>query len=176
MATSLASFLDSSIEMLSRPYSVNASVIIPPGGAAGVIACCGSGVGGYSLFMQDRHVFFVHNYLGLLEIRASSRQIVRDGALRIRFSFEPPHDVDAANAHGAPGVGRLFFNGRLVGLQRFPVAIPLAFPLGAGFTIGRNPGSPISTLYEPPYPFSGRIITATYEGGAQRQTHRVHLR
>jgi len=37
MATPLASMLDDAVELLSRPYSVHASVIIPPGGAQGVI-------------------------------------------------------------------------------------------------------------------------------------------
>ena len=164
MATPLASIFDNAAEMLTRPYSVNASVIIPPGGATGVVACCGSGLGGYCLFMQDHHVFFVHNYLGLLEIRAQSRHTARDGALRIRFSFEPPRDTSEIKDHAVHGVGRLFFDGRLVGLQRFPVNIPLSFPLGAGFTIGRNPGSAISTLYEAPYPFTGRIVSATCDG------------
>lgn len=164
MATPLASMLDDAVELLSRPYSVHASVIIPPGGAQGVIACCGNGMGGYCLFMQDAHVHFVHNYVGLLEIRLSSRQTVHGGALRIRFSYEPPTDSDDADL-GTPGIGRLFLNGRLAGTQRFPVTIPLAFPMDAGFTAGRNPGSAISTLYESPYPFSGRIVSASYEGG-----------
>jgi arylsulfatase len=163
MATPLASMLDNAVELLSRPYSVHASVIIPPGGAEGVIACCGNGMGGYCLFMQDAHVFFVHNYVGLLEIRATSRQVVHGGALRIRFSYEPP-DRDDSDI-GTPGIGRLYLNGSLAGTQRFPVTIPLAFPMDAGFTAGRNPGSAISTLYESPYPFTGRIVSASHEAG-----------
>ncbi len=35
--------------------------------------------------------------------------------------------------------------------------------LGGGLVCGRNPGSPVSRLYGPPFPFTGKIIKVTVE-------------
>ena len=50
--------------VLNRPHSITASVELPEGGAEGVLLSQGSAAGGYSLFIKDRRLHYVHNYVG----------------------------------------------------------------------------------------------------------------
>lgn len=50
--------------VLNRPHSITADVEIPEGGAEGVLLCQGTSAGGYSLFVKDGKLRYVHNYVG----------------------------------------------------------------------------------------------------------------
>ena len=50
-------------KVLNRPHSITADVEIPAGGAEGVLLCQGAVPGGYSLFVQDGKLAYVHNYV-----------------------------------------------------------------------------------------------------------------
>ncbi len=39
--------------------------------------------------------------------------------------------------------------------------------LGGGLTVGRNPGSPVSLLYGPPFAFTGTIFKVTADVSGQ---------
>ena len=50
--------------VLNRPHSITAEVEIPAGGAEGVLLSQGTAAGGYSLFVKDGKLRYVHNYVG----------------------------------------------------------------------------------------------------------------
>jgi hypothetical protein len=41
------------------------------------------------------------------------------------------------------------------------VTVPLLLSLGEGLSVGRDPGSPVSKLYPPPFEFTGTIFKVT---------------
>ena len=49
--------------VLNRPHAITADADIPPGGAEGVLLCQGSGVGGWSFYLKDGKLHYVHNYV-----------------------------------------------------------------------------------------------------------------
>ena len=49
--------------VLNRPHSITADVEIPDAGAEGVLLCQGGVPGGYSLFVKDGRLHYVHNYV-----------------------------------------------------------------------------------------------------------------
>ena len=152
------------MKVLDGRFAITAIVDIPRGGAEGVILCHGSARGGHSLFVQARRVYCAHNYLGIVELRVASSDDLPDGTVCVRFEYEATERPDVVQDIGAPGVGRLFFDERPVGERRLPVTIPLALGRGAVLTtVGRNPGSSVSTLYEPPFPFTGTIRSVMYD-------------
>ena len=75
-------------KVLNRAHSLTAEVEIPKGGAEGVIVCHGSNVGGYTMFVKDGKLNYVHNYVGAQELRVVSNENVPEGkvtaALRVR--------------------------------------------------------------------------------------------
>ena len=50
--------------ILNRPHSITAEVEIPEAGAEGVLLCQGTAAGGYSLYLKDGKLHWVHNYVG----------------------------------------------------------------------------------------------------------------
>jgi arylsulfatase len=148
--------------VLNRPHSITASVEIPKEGAEGVLLCQGSAAGGYSLFMKDGRLHYVHNYVGRSLHRVSSREPVPPGARDLRFEFEPTGKPDLPNGKGAPGRLQLYVDGQLVGDAEAPVTTPFAFNPGA-LTCGSNPGSPVTPDYPSPFRFTGTLHTVTVD-------------
>ena len=61
--------------------SLTADVEIPKGGAEGVLICHGGNVGGYTLFVKDKKLNYVHNYVGALEFHGASDLEVPEGKI-----------------------------------------------------------------------------------------------
>ena len=49
---------------LDWPHSITAEVEIPEDGAEGVLLCQGTAAGGYSFFIKEGKLRYVHNYVG----------------------------------------------------------------------------------------------------------------
>jgi arylsulfatase len=143
--------------VLNRPHSITAHLDIPKGGAEGVIVAMGSGLGGFVLFIQDKKLYYVYNYVASQEFVISSEVDVPEGTIDVRFEFEPKGKPDVKKGKGTPGIAQLYFNKKLVGQGKLPVTIPLAFGLGGGLTVGRGAGSPISSRFRNPFEFTGTI-------------------
>ena len=89
--------------VLNRPHSITATVEIPEGGAEGVLLSQGSAAGGYSLYMKDGALHYVHNYVSRSLHQVSSPEPVPAGAHELRFEFEPTGEPDLPKGRGAPG-------------------------------------------------------------------------
>ncbi|HEY6307016.1 MAG TPA: arylsulfatase [Candidatus Angelobacter sp.] len=145
------------VKVLNRPHSIAAHVEIPKGGAEGVLVAHGSGCGGYSLFVKDRRLHYAYNYVGAKNFMISTKNDVPEGAVELRFEFEPTGKADVAKGKGTPGRGRLYINSKLAGQGDLPLTLPLVLALGGGFTVGRGAGSPLTNEYHPPFEFTGKI-------------------
>jgi len=150
-------------KVLNRAHSITADVDIPKEGAEGVIVCHGSNVGGYTLFVKDKKLHYVHNYVGAEQFHVESNAVVPAGKVRLRYEFEPTGKPDLANGKGSPGKAQLYINDKPVGQLLLPYTVPLALGLGSGVAVGRNPGSTISALYQPPFEFTGTIQIVTVD-------------
>ena len=149
------------VKVLNRAHSFTAEVEIPKGGASGVLVSHGSNAGGYSLFVKDNKLHYVHNYVGAQEFHGESRETVPEGKATLRYEFEPTGKPDIPKGKGTPGRGTLYINGKQVGQFDLPVTVPLLLGLGGGLTVGRNPGASVSKLYGPPFAFTGTIFKVT---------------
>jgi arylsulfatase A-like enzyme len=160
------------VKVLNRAHSFTADVEIPRGGAEGVLICHGGNAGGYSFFIKGKRLHYVHNYVGAQEFSVVSGAEVPEGKAQLRFEFEPTGKPDIAKGRGAPGRAQLYINGKLVGQGEIPVTVPLLLSLGEGLMVGRDSGSPISRLYQPPFEFTGTIhkVTADVSGKMMQDT------
>jgi arylsulfatase len=148
--------------VLNRPHSITAQVEIPDGGAEGVLLCQGTAAGGYSFYMQDGRLHYVHNYVGRGWYGASSPAAIPAGAHELRFEFEPTGPPDLATGEGAPGRLQLYVDKSLVANVEAPRTTPFLFNPGQ-LTCGANPGSPVTPDYQSPYRFTGLIHTVTVD-------------
>ncbi|HEY1643658.1 MAG TPA: arylsulfatase [Streptosporangiaceae bacterium] len=148
--------------VLNRPHAITADADIPADGAQGILLCQGSGVGGWSFYVQDGRLHYVHNYVRRALYRVSSRDQVPAGRHELRFEFEPTGKPDLAEGKGTPGRAQLYIDGVLAGQEDFPVTTPIAFNPG-GLTCGANPGSPVTPDYQPPFRFTGTLHSVTVD-------------
>ncbi len=148
--------------LLNRPHAITADVEIPAGGAEGVLLCQGSGVGGWSFYVKDRRLHYVHNYLRRALYDVTSQDELPEGRHELRFEFEPTGKPDFTQGRGAPGRAQLYLDGKLNGQADVPVTTPIGFNPGA-LTCGANPGSPITPGYEAPFRFTGILHTVTID-------------
>ncbi len=104
--------------VLNRPHSITAKVELPEGGAEGVLLSQGTAAGGYSLFVQDQRLHYVHNYVGRSLHKVSTTDPLTAGEHELRFEFEPTGVPDMAHGRGAPGRLQLYVDGSLVAEAR----------------------------------------------------------
>jgi hypothetical protein len=86
----------------NRPYSIEADVEIPAGGAEGVLVAQGGDAGGYTFYVKDDTLCFVYNYVGLDRFEVTGGALT-EGPHKLRFEFEPTGAPDFAHGKGVPG-------------------------------------------------------------------------
>jgi len=150
--------------VLNRSHSISADVVIPEGGAEGVLLAQGGRFAGYSFFVKDNRLHYLHNYVGLDEHGVSSSVELPVGAVSLRYQFERTGTPDFAAGKGAPGIGKLYIDGNQVGEEQIPVTVPLAFALsGEGLCAGWDSLSPAVSAYVGEFRFSGTIDQVVVE-------------
>ena len=74
---------------VNRPHAITADAEIPPGGAESVLLGQGSGMGGWSFYVQDGKLHYVHNYVRRARYKVSSPDSLPAWRHQLRFEFEP---------------------------------------------------------------------------------------
>ena len=147
-------------DVKGRSHTIEASVEIPGDGAEGVLLAMGSILGGYSLYVADRHLQYVHNYLGRDEHHLVSSQTIPSGSCELGFAFE-------TEGRFKGGVASLTINGELVAEDEIPRYTPVRFSItDAGLTCGEDAGSAVTSRYRAPFPFTGTLhrVVVTVDG------------
>jgi arylsulfatase len=142
------------VDIRGRAYNIVAELSIQTPEAEGVLFELGSRFGGHSLFIQDRKLHYVYNWLGELVQHLVSNQEIPTGDQKLGVRFRP----DDKEGASAVGEAVLYFDGQNVGSQRIRTQ-PGYFGLcGVGLTVGRSEGQAVSEEYEPPFTFRGGTI------------------
>ncbi|RCJ40567.1 arylsulfatase [Nostoc minutum NIES-26] len=145
------------VKLLNRSHSITADVEIPRGGAQGVLLAHGGNDSGYSFYVKDAKLHWVHNYVARSLYHVESESLISEGRHQLRFEFEVTGQPDLAKGKGSPGHVQLYIDGKLVGQANVPVTTPLALGLTSGVTCGIASGAPVTPDYEPPFKFTGKI-------------------
>jgi arylsulfatase A-like enzyme len=153
-----------------RAHSLAAHVLVPPGGASGVLVAMGTVLGGWSLHVLDGRLRYVHNFVGAGLDVIESGSLVAPGRRVLGFSFEPA---------GPGGTGRLFVDGVEVAsgrIERVPIS---RYNLtGGGLTCGWEQGPAVGPGYQAPFPFGGsieKVVIGTDPGSAPGRAVRADL-
>ena len=150
--------------VLNRPHSIAADVEIPEAGAEGVLFSHGGSDGGYSLYIKDGLLHYVHNYMASEYFHVESVEKVPSGHHKLRFEFEVTGPPNIPGGKGVPGRAQLYFDDKLVGHADFPYTTPLMFGVAGGaLETGRDSGAPVTREYAPPFEFTGTIDSVTVD-------------
>ena len=155
--------VNAAAQVLNRPHSITADVEIPDDGAEGILVRHGGVDAGYALYVTDGKLAWVHNYVGKGHFHVVSTEDVPPGRHELRFEFEVTGPPVIPEGKGAPGIGQLYFDGRLVGQAEVPVTTPLVLGLTSALVCGAGPGSPVCSHYEPPFEFTGILHSVTID-------------
>ena len=168
----------------SSPYTKNlhhtiaAELEIPQGGADGVLVCCGGIGGGFTVFMKDGKLYWEHNYYNEVRYRVSSTETIPPG----RKVLSAEVKVDKEGKFETGGTVTLRLGKKAIGEGRFEKQIGGFFTANESFDIGCGTVSPVSDLYETPFPFTGKIIKvmvdvseATFEQLAEQHEVRARI-
>ena len=145
-----------SVNIRGRSYRVLAEVEITSPDAEGVIFAHGSRFGGHALFLHERRLHYVYNFLGI----PPEQTFVSDRLEPGRYVLGMEFTRESAGEHGeSHGTTRLYVNDEVVadGPMRTQVAY---FTLcGDGLCVGRDSSDAVSGLYTAPAPFKGGTIS-----------------
>jgi arylsulfatase len=146
---------------MSQNHTITAFVDIPATGAQGVMACSGSEFGGWTLFIKNSKLYYVHNYLKIKEYPISSTISVTPGRHTLKAHYTMKQKSPKPNFF--VGDIDIYIDDKLVGnIKDVKMAGQYSAVTGYGILIGTNP-TQISNLYKSPFPFTGKLEKVTIE-------------
>jgi hypothetical protein len=140
-------------------HTLAAEIEIPESGAEGALVCCGGSSAGFSLFMKDNRLHWEHNYYNEVRYRVSSSETIPRG----RHILSAEIKVDKEGAFGTGGSVTLRLGKKTIGEGRFEQQVAGFFTPNESFDVGCDTCSPVSDLYESPFPFTGTIFHVTVD-------------
>ncbi len=147
------------INVKNRSHSITAEVEIPAGGAEGVILAQGGRFAGWSLYMKDGRVSYVHNWVGKERYTITAPEPVAPGKVTIRYEFA--YDGDKP---GSGGTGTIIVNGQKVAEGRIGNTTPFLFSADETADVGMDEATPVTEDYaEGDNDFTGIIEKVTVE-------------
>jgi arylsulfatase len=144
------------VSVRGRSYKLLANVDIESADARGILFAHGARFGGHSLFIKDRKLWYVYNFLGIPPEQQliSSREITSG-----KHTFGMEFVKESTGEHGETlGKARLYIDEEQVAeapLRTQPGTITLC---GDGLCVGRDSSDPVSKEYGPGFAFEGGTI------------------
>jgi arylsulfatase A-like enzyme len=143
------------INVKNRSHTITAEV---ENGTNGAIMAQAGRFGGWSLYLKDGKPTYTYNWLGLKEYTVAATQALPASKSTIRFEF-----VYDGGGTGKGGVGTLFVNGKQVATGRIEQTQCCIFSADEGADVGEDGGTAVSSAYEVPFKFTGKINKVTIE-------------
>jgi len=139
-----------------RSYGIAAGVVVTSTEATGVLFAQGHFLGGHSLYIKDKRLYYVYNWLGEDVQKVTSNVEISTGRHVFTAGFNKTGQDPQTRS--ALGTLTLFIDTEQVGQAEIKTQ-PGAFGLsGNGLCVGRDSGSPVSPDYKPPFTFTGGTI------------------
>jgi arylsulfatase len=153
-------------------HAVAADVVVPDGGASGVVIAQGGAFGGWSLYLrEDGTPAYCYNLMGLQSTKVVGGTALAPGRRRLALLF----DYDG----GGPGRGAaltLTVDGETVAEGRLERSVPLVFSFDETCDVGHDGGLAVSDDYTPASStFTGEVESVLLEvaDGAADFSHLV---
>jgi arylsulfatase len=166
----------SSPNVKNKSHTITAQIEIPESGADGVLVAAGGVVAGYTLYIKDGKPNYEYNWFTQSRYKVTGSEKLKPGPNTVRVEFK----YDGGGV-GKGGTVSLFVNDKKVGEGRVEKTVPGRFSADETFDIGKDTGSPVSTDYASPNPFTGKLKqvnikleTSTLSQEDQQKEHAIH--
>ena len=144
-----------------RSYAIQADLVIPDGGAEGVIVAEADDMGGFALWVDgDGLLHHSYSFMAVEQYAQVSTEPLPSGEVSVRMQF----DADATKP-GTGGDVTLWANGAQIGGGRMDHTVALRFSFYAGMDIGCDNGLTVDTAYrdKAPYQFTGTVRKVVFD-------------
>ncbi len=131
------------LNVKNKSHAVTAEVLIPKGGATGVIVNQGGITGGWSLYVKDGKAKYCYNFVGLKHVYIESTSALPEGTHQLRMEFA----YDGGGL-GKGGTVSLLMDGKKVGEGRVDATVPMTFSLDETTNVGDDTGAPVTPDYK----------------------------
>jgi arylsulfatase len=139
-------------------WKMTAEIVVPEGGAQGVIACQGGNMAGWSLYIDEfGKPTYHYNWFGHVHSVVMDSEALKPGSheIVVDFAYE--------GGFGAGGVATLHVDEREAGSVRIEKTVPLVYSMsGETFDIGVDTGSPVGS-YPHLFTCNADIVGVTIE-------------
>jgi arylsulfatase len=146
------------VNVRGRSYKILANVEITDPNASGVIFAHGSRFGGHALFIKDRKLHYVYNFLGIKPEQVFKSDVELTPG---KYTFGMEFEKTGNGKHGESlGKTKLYIDDKVVASGEMRTQ-PAKFTLsGDGLCVGYDSGDAVSALYQTPGEFKGGDIQA----------------
>lgn len=143
------------VNVRGRSYKIIADVEIEDVDCSGVIFAHGSRFGGHSMFIKDRRLHYVYNFLGIKPEQKFVSEVLKPGKYTLGMEFIR----EKAGPHGESlGKATLYVNEKIVAQGDMKTQMGKFTLSGDGLCIGRDSGDAVSEDYTSPGEFKGGTI------------------
>ena len=130
------------LNLENRSHSVTAELVIPDGGADGVIFAQGGITSGWSLYLKDGTPKYHYNFANLEQYEVAGASAIAAGEHQLRVEL----------AYDGGGIGKgatvtLFVDGVAVGSGRVERTCAFVFSLDETCAVGSDSGAPVCDDY-----------------------------
>jgi arylsulfatase len=139
-------------DVKNRSFSVGAKVLIPEGGAEGVIATQGGRFAGWGLFVRDGKLVFHYNLAGVERFEIASTETLPAGEYVVSAEFK--YDGGGLGKGGKLTLRR---EDAVLAVGRIERTLPFRMSLDETLDIGLDTGTPVVESYKVPAEFSGTL-------------------
>ena len=133
---------DNAPRVAGRSFTISADVVIPQGGANGVLITQGGRFGGYAFYVKDDRLMFHYNAIGERQYPVRSAERLKPGAHRLVAEFSADR-----LAPGAGGMMSISVDGRIVAKGRIEHTHKGWVSLYEGLDVGEDTLTPVSEDY-----------------------------
>jgi arylsulfatase A-like enzyme len=140
------------VNIKNKSHAVTAEVVVPDGGAQGVIVAQGGSIGGWSLYAIEGRLRYCYNLLGVQRFYVDSDQQLPTGTHQVRMEF-----AYEGGGLGKGGEVTLFVDGGLIGKGTVGATAAMIFSADDTCDVGKEGGALVAEDYPVPNDFTGEI-------------------
>ena len=132
------------LNIKNKSHAVTAQIVVPEGGAEGVIISQGANIGGWSLYAKHGKLKYCYNWGGFKHFFVEATSPIPAGEHQVRMEF-----AYAGGGMGKGGKVTLFTDGVKVGEGEIGATLARVFSADDGCDVGEDGGAPVSPDYGP---------------------------
>jgi arylsulfatase len=133
---------NSLVDVKNASHAVTADIVVPDGGASGVLLAQGGAFSGWSLYLHEGRPKYCYSLFGMQRFEAEAESPVPPGKHQVRMEFA----YDGGGL-GKGGTASLYVDGENVGEGRLEHTVPMMFSADETADVGCDTGTTVSPDY-----------------------------